>query len=686
METKKVVKVSWFPKNTPKEEVIKNTGLVLDNICLSCIVDEDDITGNYILDGIFLIDDDDMWENLQEESIIKVKVDYGEEIFVIASKNKNKRDITILARQITIYQSLGLWLNDVRPTNQGGQGAVSHMINGADGKKKEIIIQSDITETGTAYYQDMSLYKGLHDCENSFTTVWGGETTRRSYTVTINKSKGMDRGVTLRRGKNILGFEGKTNIDELCTRIKAKGFNGITPDVYIDSPIIDTYDQIYTRVYKYEDVKVKDENNPDEGYDTLAEAQEELIRRAKLEFSTNRIDELRGDYRISFLQLEQTEECKQFTAAERVYPGDYITVIEDKLGVNIKVRAIRRKYDVMRQITKETELSNTPIAEKKAANINSILKDLKKEVNNSNNSVQEYIQAMINAGCKDSYILYRQNEILAMDTKDINTATTVSRFNKNGLAFSKTGYYGQYIYGYTIDGVFNASLITTGILSAILIRNLDGSFEIDLSGSGGALFRNNNKDAIKIINNQIKFYNWAINGDYIGSIGSLYASQSKIPYISMWNDIDSVLSISYEEIGVTSKGPYIEFDKYNLLGFNVPIVFREDATLRNKVLYFGYNKEHSMYSTNTSGLAIRYSNSLQIFDKNKSDVSIIIDENNVNPIWFRRNVEINGDLIVNGKIYENNANPLSLSDNVSREEYNLLKKEVEALKKVINNG
>ena len=87
---------------------------------------------------------------------------------------------------------------------------------------------------------------------------------------------------------------------------------------------------------------------------------------------------------------------------------------------------------------------------------------------------------MINSGSTNSYVLYRQNEILAMDSKDINSAINVVRLNKHGLAFSQTGYYGEYTYGFTIDGVLNASLIRTGILTAILIQSVDESCSINL--------------------------------------------------------------------------------------------------------------------------------------------------------------------------------------------------------------
>jgi len=61
-------------------------------------------------------------------------------------------------------------------------------------------------------------------------------------------------------------------------------------------------------------------------------------------------------------------------------------------------------------------------------------------------------------------------EILIMDSPDIEQAVNVWRFNKNGLAHSSNGYGGSYSdIALTQDGKINASLITTGILNANLI-------------------------------------------------------------------------------------------------------------------------------------------------------------------------------------------------------------------------
>ena len=433
-----------------------------------------------------------MWNELVEESILKAQLDYGTEIFVIKKVKKQSRYITVAAVQMTIHACNTLWLEDVRPTNTNGQGALSHMLTNAIGKKKEIVLQSNISVMNTAYYQRKRLQEALFNADNSFIDRWGGEVLRRGYTLSINDRIGMDRKVVIRRGKNLTGFEGTTDLDQLCTMAKGVGFDGITHEGYIMSPLAEQYDQYYPREFKYDDVKVKTENDT-EGYDTLEEAQVELIRRVNLEYTKNHVDELRAEYNLSFIPLSMTEEYKHL-ASETIYLGDTVKIQETLLGIDLKVRVISRKYDVMKQKPISMTLSNIPIEEKRTTISDSaIIKQLKDQIKQSNNSVAEYVQSMINSGSTNSYVLYRQNEILAMDSKDINSAINVVRLNKHGLGFSNQGYYGEYTYGFTIDGVLNASLIRTGILTAILIQSVSGDCSINLE-TGEVNF---NKGSIK---------------------------------------------------------------------------------------------------------------------------------------------------------------------------------------------
>ena len=512
----KEVKVALFNKNTPKSKVLKSIGdIVLDNICISCETDEDLSTGDYYLDATFIIDDDGIWQSIEEEGILKVKLDYGYEIFDIVKITKNTRDITVFARQHTIEKQLSTRLEDVRPENQNGYSALQWMLENSNEYKegqnyaRELEFSSDIEIINTAYYQEMNLYKALFDCDQSFINRWGGEIQRRGYRTTINKKIGQDRGFQVRYAKNLKGFEAETNIDSVYTRIKPKAYNGYTIEGYVQSGNIDKYATVRTTTIKYEDVKLQEDCEEDEvGYETLEELQAELIRLAELEFAENHIDEIQGTYTVSFEDLSKTEEYKNYSILERIYLGDTVNVFIDKLDVNISVRAIRKRYNVMTQKVIEIELSNLDLSEFKPKSFAEVVKEINKLPENFQNVLQqarEDATDLIHAGVGTGYFVWDENGWAIMDTKDKNTATNVWQLNLGGCGFSSTGYYGEYNMALTMDGKMvlneltcegiNAMLIKAGILKSLndktWINMEDGSF--------------NFADALKLVDGKLVF-------------------------------------------------------------------------------------------------------------------------------------------------------------------------------------
>ena len=560
---KKQIKVAYFPSNTSKDKVLGGNGKSLDRYCTKCETEEDLSTGNYIVDLKFLITDN-IQDLLQEEAILKVLVDYGNEIFRISKVTVGTRYIDVVARQITIADSLTLWLEDVRPTNLNGQAAVSWMLDKAEGKR-EIQIISDIDTINTAYYQRMSLYKALHDNDNSFINRWGGEVQRRGYTIYINKRIGIDRGFTIREGKNLTGFECSSNIDNLVTRARGQGYNGILGN-YIDSPLIGSYNRIYTSVIKYDDVKVKGEND-EEGYDTLELAQAELDRRINEEFSVNGIDKLKASYTINFVQLEKTEEYKNYVIAERLFIGDDSRVYIPKLNVDIKVRAMTKKYDVLAQKTKEIKLSN--YIEVKPLSLKQITEKLE-----SMDSTETILQiakdnatALIKGGMKNSYVIVRENEILIMDTKDINTATNVWRWNSGGLGHSSNGYYGTYGTAMTQDGQIVADFITTGILNAALIKT--GI----LKSENGASWINMNDGTFNLAN-KLRFdgnnFEIDLSGKDLATSKDISSLEKKIELKVSENDFGTVLEQNAYSVKIAWNkiSNYVQFENGGLSIYN----------------------------------------------------------------------------------------------------------------------
>lgn len=464
--------ICLFNSTASKSDLIQTNGdYILDMLCTSAIITEE-LNGEYSFDGVFRISDTfpkALYDMLTEESILKVSEEYGEEYFRIAKVIKSPRNITVFARHITISDILTLWCEDVRPENQNGAGAITWIYNNSIGNKL-LTVNSDIANTSTAYYVNKNVYECLFTADNSFLDRWGGEVYRRGFNLAINKKVGQDRGVTIRSKKNLTGFEATTSVDTLITRIYPKGYDGITiEEKYIDSEYINNYARIYSKEVKFDDVKLKDENN-EEGFETLAEAQEELKRRVKQMYEVDRVDLLTASYRINFVELGKTEEYKNYSILEQTWLGDTVEVIEDTLGVNISVRVLKRKFDVLKNKRTETELSNKNIKEKPPT-IQQVINEIQKlpTVDNFLQIAKDQATNIINAGI-NGYVVANKNEILIMDTSDKNTATKVWRMNVNGIGYSNTGYYGEYGTAITMEGQIVADFISVGILNANLIK------------------------------------------------------------------------------------------------------------------------------------------------------------------------------------------------------------------------
>lgn len=415
-------------------------------------------------------------------SILKVKDEYDEyEIFRITNININTNNstTTVYGRQITLEDSLRLWINSSKPTNMTGASALEKLYTDSEGRIKELTTYSNINTTDTVFIVRKNLNEAIFDDDVSFLERWGGEVERRGYNLSILKERGSDKGVVFRRGKNYTGIEEDVNQDKLVTRIIPIAFDGITlPEIYVDSPKINNYYNIFPQEIKFEEVKYKDSpnNSNKEGFDTLEEVYSELRKQASEYFTNNKCDELRGVYNIKVVDVSSTEEYKELSIFEKTWIGDTVTIIDEKLNLNIKARVTKRKFDVIKGMRSETEVTNITSRRHSLS-----LESLQNQINNIQipevpdtdliiQQAKEEAEEIIRNGITDSYVVLKENEILVMDTNNIDTAVKVLKMNKNGIAGSTTGYSGSFDLAMTVDGQIVADRITTGILNANLIK------------------------------------------------------------------------------------------------------------------------------------------------------------------------------------------------------------------------
>lgn len=173
--------------------------------------------------------------------------------------------------------------------------------------------------------------------------TWGGEIERDNFIIKYKQARGMDRGVHVRYGKNIIGIEETINIDTVCTRMMPIGKDGLLlPEKYIDSPYINNYPHPKIRVYEFND----------------CETVEQLRATAQEFMEKNKIDIPPVNYKVDFLELSKTEEYKNYQVLERVYLGDTVTIKHSKLNIDLKCKVIKIKKNILTDRIEEAELGN----------------------------------------------------------------------------------------------------------------------------------------------------------------------------------------------------------------------------------------------------------------------------------------------------------------------------------------
>jgi len=464
-------------------------GVLRDVISCTCV---EVLNGKYDLEMEYAVNGF-LSEHILEENIIKAPVgnDSGEDqLFRIKLISKQLKRIKVYATHI-FYDLNDNFLVNVAPTQKDGDAAVK-WINERTVYAHDFTCSSDITKVASARYVKKNFVEALIGSDNSFINTWGGELKRNNKKFQINTSKGIDRGVTLRYGKNTKDITWDIDITGIVTRIYPVGFDGLElPELCIDSPLINNYINPKIQKLEFSDIQIDEENG------ITREMALEQLRNAVYEQYRLGIDKPLINIQIDFLELSKTEEYKEkYHSMEKIYLGDYVTAIVPHLNLNEKLKVVSTTYDVLAKKYIEFELSNS---DKKNSNfINSANQLIKKlgqiDTNVLNTAKQNATSQIVNA--MGGYVYKTRNELFIMDNENPNEAQKVWRWNLNGLGYSSTGIGGPYGLAITSEGQIVADFITTGQMAIERIVGLADTlnslaldiegFKFDVQNSGGS--------------------------------------------------------------------------------------------------------------------------------------------------------------------------------------------------------
>ena len=481
-----------YPEN---EKEFDNNGLGAISDAISCTVTEErnglfESEIQYPVSGLH-------YSEIKNRSIIFVKPNpYREpEPFRIYRITKPlSGQVTIYAQHIS-YDLSGI---PVSPFSAGSVVAAFSNFQTQSAIDNPFTFWTDKTSQGSFTVEVPSSIRSLlGGSEGSILDVYRGEYEFTRWTVKLWENRGQNNGVAIRYGKNLTDLQQDENISNIATGVYPYWKDSESSIVELPEKIVNA-----PGTYSFQKIIPLDLSQEFEEQPT----EEQLRERAEKYVSDNNIGIPTVSIEVSFQPLEQTEEYKDIALLERVNLCDTVTVEYPELGVSTTAKCVKTVYDALkdRYISIELGEAKTNIADTIANQQQEI------EAAPSVSFVQQAISNATNliTGNKGGYVVLRDtngdkepDEILIMDTPDVNTAQKVWRWNNGGLGFSKTGYNGPYSTAITQDGAIVANFITIGTLIGNLIKtgrieSHDGKvyFDLDAGELAASILKSTSED------------------------------------------------------------------------------------------------------------------------------------------------------------------------------------------------
>lgn len=321
--------------------------------------------------------------------------------------------------------------------------------------------------------------------DGSILDVFGkGEYEFDKFDVKLWTNRGADHGVTLRYGKNITELVRDSDITNAYTGIVPYWTNGEGTTVTLPEKVVWSE---HRDAFTYELVKDVDFSSAWEDAPTVSQ----LRTRAQAYVENNEGWKLNDNIKVSFVALWQTEEYKDIAVLERVHMGDTVTVVYEALGVEASAKVNKTVYNVLLDRYDEIELGSA-----KNTLAQAIADPILEEVPTSSDMERAIANGTkLISGGLGGYVYLKPNatgqpeEILIMNDPDYTQATKLWRLNKNGIAYSDTGYNGTYKQAWTMDGAFYTDWVVAGSMSASLLKtgkitgqSTGSAMEIDIDG------------------------------------------------------------------------------------------------------------------------------------------------------------------------------------------------------------
>lgn len=381
------------------------------------------------------------------------------------------------------------------PADAGSASAAMSYLKNFSVPSTPFTFFTNVGKSGTmSVPKPSSIRSLLGGSDGSILDTFGGEYLFDKWNISLLESRGSNRGVTIRYGKNMTDLEQEENDTDFYT--------GVYPFWYSESEdgglvTLSVNDGIVNAPGNYDFVKIMPldlssedfgkETTDSEGYTTTIEkpTEAELLAAAQKYIANNKIGIPKVSLDVSFVMLAQTEEYKDFARLETVKLCDTVTVEFEKLGVKTTAKCIKTVYNVLTDKYDSIELGEPKSSLAETVSNQGTLIEEASDKSYMERAIQNATD-LIMSGKLGGYVTVTKNEIYIADNKDLDKAVKVWRWNSGGLGYSSSGKDGPFGTAMTSDGKIVADYISTGNLdcSVLNVSNIHGdSILVDTIGA-----------------------------------------------------------------------------------------------------------------------------------------------------------------------------------------------------------
>ena len=317
---------------------------------ITAVVTED-LEGNFELDLEYqLFDKKGLSKYLIRGNIISCSVgdERKEQLFVIRKVNKNtkSRRITVYAQAIartklsinfvpgceiknkTRKQAIKQILDNCIELHGLSVGNLDNNTNtsinmGIDDSTGEII---DYLDT-----EEKSPLDCLIDDKNSIKEAYGGELRYDNFTIDMVDQRKADTTFYISSGKNLEELENEIDeiSDDFATALIMVSQDELhLPEYVIKSPNFNKYSEGHYKLVRCDDIQLIDDSQ-----EAIEIVYAQLRERAAEMFNEDKIDVPKLNYKINFIELQNTEEFKHVEGLQKAYLGNTVEVYYPKIEV-----------------------------------------------------------------------------------------------------------------------------------------------------------------------------------------------------------------------------------------------------------------------------------------------------------------------------------------------------------------